>query len=90
MNVCTIVWWQILWCEAETHQSSQALIFAGLENIEMKNENFQSKSYLRAPRENLIGEDDVVEDLPSEPNDFPAEENFPLDEIADVAFAAEA
>ena len=37
----------------------------------------------------MIGEEDVIEDLPSEPNDFLAEENLPLDEMADVAFAAE-
>ena len=46
---------------------------------------------MRAPRENLIGEEDVTEDLFSEPNDFLlAEENFPLEDIADVAFAEEA
>ena len=46
---------------------------------------------MRAPRENLIGDEDVAEDLMSEPNDFLlAEENFPLEDMADVAFAAEA
>ena len=39
----------------------------------------------------MIGEEDVAEDLFSEPYDFLlAEENFPLEEMADVAFAAEA
>ena len=39
----------------------------------------------------MIGEEDVTEDLFSEPYDFLlAEENFPLEDIADVAFVEEA
>ena len=64
--------------------------FRGPKKYWMEKWKCSVNSYLRAPRENLIGEEDVVEDLPSEPNDFLAEENFPLDEMADVAFAAEA
>ena len=46
---------------------------------------------MRAPRENLIGDEDVTGDLFSDPYDFlRAEENFPLEDIADVAFAEEA
>ena len=56
----------------------------------MDKKKFWIRYYLRAPRENLIGEEDVVEDLPSEPKDFLAELNLPFDEMADVAFAAEA
>ena len=52
---------------------------------------WQLESYLRAPRENLIGDEDVTEDLFSEPYDFLlAEENFPLEDIADVTFDEEA
>ena len=49
--------------------------------------------YLRAPSENFIGEEDVAADddlMVSEPNDFLDEASLPLEEEADVEFAAEA
>ena len=48
--------------------------------------------YLRAPSENFVGEEDVADDdlMLSEPNDFLDEASLPLEEEADVEFAAEA
>ena len=83
----------VLWCEAINASFIPGIDFRSPKKymIYLGEKNWQSKSYFRAPRENLIGEEDVAEDLLSDPNDFLlAEENFPLEEMADVAFAAEA
>ena len=90
---CTYGIQLILWCEAIDASFIPGIDFRSPKKLFHfgKNPNWQSESYLRAPRENLIGDEDVAEDLMSEPNDFLlAEENFPLEDMADVAFAAEA
>ena len=53
--------------------------------------NLDKSPYLRAPRENFIGEEDVADDLTvSEPNEFLDEASLPLEDEANVECTSEA